>query len=67
MRATPELVHGVVVCDPHLAGVLRRAGRFSGYEERLRDLPDGTVVFRDDVGPLPDVDVTDEPGRRDLG
>lgn len=54
LRPTPELVHGVVVHSPRLAGTLRKAGWFSGYEERLRDLPDGIVVHRDDLGPLPD-------------
>ena len=56
LRPTPELVHGVVVHSPQLAGVLRKAGWFSGYEGRLRNLPDGTVVFRDDLGPLPERD-----------
>jgi hypothetical protein len=59
MRPTPELVHGVIVYDPQLAGVLRRAGWFSGYVERLRDLPDGTVVYRDQVGPLPELPAGD--------
>ncbi len=54
LRPTPELVHGVAVHSPELAGVLRKAGWFSGYEERLRDLPDGPVVFREDIGPLPE-------------
>ena len=53
IRPTPELVHGVVVHSPRLAAVLRRAGWFSGYAERVRDLPDGTVVRRKDLGPLP--------------
>lgn len=55
IRPTPELVHGVVVSNPHLAGVLKRAGWFSGYADRLRELPDGTVVLREDIGPLPEV------------
>ena len=53
-------MHGVIVHSPELAAVLRRAGWFSGYAERLRDLPDGTVVFRDDVGPL-----AGDPGPRE--
>jgi hypothetical protein len=29
---TPELVHGVVVANPHLAAFLRQAGWFSGKD-----------------------------------
>jgi hypothetical protein len=52
VRPTPELVHGVTVHSPQLAGVLRRAGWFSGYPRRLRALPDDTVVTRADIGRL---------------
>jgi hypothetical protein len=47
---TPELVHGVAVSHPELAGVLRRAGWFSGGPSR--PLPDGVevAVRRDPVG-----------------
>lgn len=38
VRATPESVHGVVVSHPQLAKILRRAGWFSGYEKRVREV-----------------------------
>lgn len=38
-RPTPELVHGVVVGDPHLATVLRAAGWYSGKPAKLRAAP----------------------------
>jgi hypothetical protein len=47
------------VYDAELAGVLRRAGCFSGYEERLRNLPDGIIVYRDQIGPLPELPALD--------
>ena len=48
---TPELVHGVVVADPTLAKVLRRAGWFSGQNVRWVDeVPDSVTVQRDEHG-----------------
>jgi hypothetical protein len=48
---TPELVHGVVVADPTLARVLRRAGWFSGQKVRwLDELPESVTVRRDEHG-----------------
>jgi hypothetical protein len=45
-RPTPELVHGVQVADPLLAGVLRSAGFFSGRALRpaADDLPGAKVM-----------------------
>ncbi len=37
---TPELVHGIMVGDPILASILRRAGVWSGGEVRWDQLPD---------------------------
>ena len=46
---TPELVHGVAVSHPELAGVLRQVGWFSGRPGRL--LPEGVeVTVRRDPG-----------------
>lgn len=46
--ATPELVHGVTVSSPFLAGLLRRAGWFSGKEAHPVDVD--VQVVRDEHG-----------------
>lgn len=38
VRDTPQTVHGVVVSHPQLALILRKAGWFSGYEKRVREI-----------------------------
>lgn len=38
VSATPETVHGVVISHPQLAAILRKAGWFSGYEKRVREV-----------------------------
>ena len=47
-RPTPELVHGVTVCSPELAGLLRQAGWFSGKGARPVDA--AVIVTRDEHG-----------------
>ena len=46
---TPELVHGVIVDDPELARVLRKAGWFSGKKIRTH-VTDAVSVQRDEYG-----------------
>ncbi len=50
-RPTPELVHGVSIADPVWAGLLRRAGVFSGKQvkpdlaaDAVHGLASGVVV-----------------------
>jgi hypothetical protein len=38
VRDTPQTVHGVVVSHPQLALILRKAGWFSGYDKRVREI-----------------------------
>jgi hypothetical protein len=61
---TPELVHGVVVTDPSLARILRRAGWFSGQKVRWPDeVTESVTVQRDEhgfaLGAEPRKDATD--------
>jgi hypothetical protein len=49
-RPTPELVHGVAVAHPHLAGVMRRAGWFSGRPSRPLPEDVAVEVRRDPTG-----------------
>lgn len=37
-RPTPELVHGVTVADPFLAGILKRLGYFSGKPQQVMEM-----------------------------
>jgi hypothetical protein len=48
-RPTPELVHGVIVDNPHLAAFLRQAGWFAGKAAAVRG-PDVVVVADDAAG-----------------
>jgi hypothetical protein len=49
-KPTPELVHGVVVSDPRLAAVLRKAGWFSGKSNEVKSVSEAVVVERDETG-----------------
>jgi hypothetical protein len=55
---TPELVHGVVVSNPSLAAVLRKAGWFSG--KSAKSVTEAVVVERDETGAALKVSVEDE-------
>ena len=54
-RPTPDLVHGIAVADPAWAGVLRRAGVFSGKKVRPGDgnlpVPEEIIGERPVFGP----------------
>jgi hypothetical protein len=59
---TPELVHGVMVADPSLAALLRRAGWFSAKGVRLMPgLPAPATVRRDEHGFALGVERADHP------
>lgn len=55
---TPELVHGVVVSNPSLAAVLRKAGWFSG--KAAKSVTEAVVVERDETGAALKASVEDE-------
>jgi hypothetical protein len=55
---TPELVHGVVVSNPKLAAVLRKAGWFSG--KSAKPVTEAVVVERDYTGAALKASVGDE-------
>lgn len=49
-QPTPELVHGVIVSNPKLALVLRKAGWFSGKRAETINLEEGITVHGDALG-----------------
>jgi hypothetical protein len=50
-QPTPELVHGVVVSNPQLATILKKAGWFSGKETETIPPPcDSVSILRDNSG-----------------
>jgi hypothetical protein len=49
-QPTPELVHGVIVSNPHLAQVLRKADWFSGKNAKEIKLEQEVLIERDSLG-----------------